>query len=702
MTGKTCPFERRGGAILRFPLSFELKSAMILRSPLAWMRAFCCRNKGLLLFRRKLFFSAVVCCSTIASAQLRVVSFNTSNSSSATSGPRVGMDVILRALGDTVSDDPTTPGNSGIAKPIDLLCLQESHGAATTGASYAALLNNIYNTNRYRWVDFNGTSTGSGTQVMVYDSSSVQFIDAAAVGTSSTSGQPRQTTRFRMRPVGYSSAADVYVYNAHWKSSTDSTSRNRRLIEANATRTDADALPANSNIIYLGDLNVYTSTEPAYAAMSAAGNGRATDPINLPGSWSGNAAFKAIHTQSPYDPAVGANTGFNGTTGGVDDRFDQQLVSANLNDGDGVAYIPNSYYALGNNGSHQIDQSIDTGTGATYEVLQALAGIVDHLPVSADYQLPAKMSVNVSAVPQRVIRGAAVTANVAVNNSAPVATTNGADELSYSVATTGSINGTGSGTAWATQPAQHSTVTIDTSTTGVRSGTINVTSSSQAVADGTFSQAISTTVLAPSRPSFSASADQTELTIDFGVYAAGNGGFAVRPFSLANRANINGFTATMDFDGVLGGGALSVSGAETTNIAADGFGRSFELKLDRTAGIGIHDSSLILLLSDENIPGELQHSLNLNVQARLALAGDADLNGTVNITDFARLAAAFNQNGLNWGDGDFDRNGAVNLTDFAMLAANFNTSASRLAIPEPASIFLPTFALTVWCRKQRR
>lgn len=612
------------------------------------------------------------------------------------------MDVILRALGDTVSDDPTTPGNSGIAKPIDLLCLQESHGSATTGASYASLLNDLYNTNRYRHVDFNGATTGSGTQVMVYDSSSVQFIDATAVGTSSTSGQPRQTTRFRMRPIGYSSAADVYVYNAHWKAANDSTSRNRRLVEANATRADADALPADSNIIYLGDLNVYTSSEPAYAAMLAAGNGRAIDPLNLPGSWSGNVSFKAVHTQSPYDPAVGAFTGFNGTTGGVDDRFDQQLVSSNVNDGNGVSYIPNSYFALGNNGSHQIDQSIDTGTGASFEVLQALAGIVDHLPVSADYQLPAKMSVNVASVPQRVIRGAVVTANVGVSNAAPVATANGADELHYTIATTGALNGGGGGTALATQAAQNSSVTIDTSTIGVSGGTLHVSSSSQAVADGTFTQAISTTVIASSRPSFSAVANQTELTIDLGVYAAASGQFVSREFSLANRADAGGFTAAMDFDGILGGGGFTVTGATLSNIPADGVGRSFELKLDRAAGIGVHDSVLTLLLSDENIPGELQHTLSLQVHARLALAGDADLNGIVNITDFARMAAAFNQSGMNWGDGDFDRNGSVNVTDFSMLAANFNTSAPRTAIPEPVAMTAPLLVVAASRRKRRR
>ena len=45
---------------------------------------------------------------------------------------------ILTAIGSSVSDDPTTAGNTGIIKPIDILCLQESDGWATTGQSYAS------------------------------------------------------------------------------------------------------------------------------------------------------------------------------------------------------------------------------------------------------------------------------------------------------------------------------------------------------------------------------------------------------------------------------------------------------------------------------------------------------------------------------------------------------------------------------------
>jgi hypothetical protein len=63
---------------------------------------------------------------SVTCAQLRIVSVNASNRATVTSGPRLGMGTILSAIGSTVSDDPTISGNSGIAKPIDVLCLQEA------------------------------------------------------------------------------------------------------------------------------------------------------------------------------------------------------------------------------------------------------------------------------------------------------------------------------------------------------------------------------------------------------------------------------------------------------------------------------------------------------------------------------------------------------------------------------------------------
>jgi glucose/arabinose dehydrogenase len=53
------------------------------------------------------------------------------------------------------------------------------------------------------------------------------------------------------------------------------------------------------------------------------------------------------------------------------------------------------------------------------------------------------------------------------------------------------------------------------------------------------------------------------------------------------------------------------------------------------------------------------------------LDGDANLDGSVNGSDFALLAGNFGRTGRAWGEGDFNDDGSVNGTDFALLAGNF-------------------------------
>lgn len=76
-----------------------------------------------------------------------------------------------------------------------------------------------------------------------------------------------------------------------------------------------------------------------------------------------------------------------------------------------------------------------------------------------------------------------------------------------------------------------------------------------------------------------------------------------------------------------------------------------------------------------------------SVLIKYTLVGDANLDSRVDITDFARLAGAFNQTSI-WSSGDFDYSGTTNISDFALLAGNFNKSLpdtrSRSSVPEPA------------------
>jgi hypothetical protein len=93
-------------------------------------------------------------------------------------------------------------------------------------------------------------------------------------------------------------------------------------------------------------------------------------------------------------------------------------------------------------------------------------------------------------------------------------------------------------------------------------------------------------------------------------------------------------------------------------------------------------------------------------RAQAALEGDANLDGSVNGTDFSILAANFDKAVTGWNQGDFNYDGAANGSDFAALAASFNEGANQsaitgnlnsndsspAAIPEPASATLLTIA----------
>ena len=291
--------------------------------------------------------------SSSAHAQLRILDYNVGASSSSSFGPRPGMESVLAAI--------NVQTKSGFARPIDIMLMQEGESTSTTGQAYADLLNTITSGTNYVRTVVNGTTTGAGRPIAVYNSATVMLISEETVGVTSSSGQARQTLRYQFRPVGYDASADFFIYNSHFKSSDTTTDANRRNVEAQANRANADALGPNVNIIYTGDLNLYTASEPAFQTLTAPGNGQAFDPINEIGDWSNNAAFKPYQTQSPATTAFYPGQ----VTGGMDDRFDFQLVSGEWLDGRGLDYISGSYWAFGNTGTHRMNAATVSYTHLT-------------------------------------------------------------------------------------------------------------------------------------------------------------------------------------------------------------------------------------------------------------------------------------------------------------------------------------------------
>jgi endonuclease/exonuclease/phosphatase family metal-dependent hydrolase len=394
-----------------------------------------------------------------AGAQVRVVSYNTLD------GPNSSGDLNFRNVFQAIASSPA----NGIAKRPDVIALQEQDADSTSNLS--AMLNSLYGINTYVAVQPAG-QPATDRLGFVYDLSSVTPVGSATLV---PSGGTRPHLRAQFRPVGYTSPAATFtVYSSH----LNATGSGTRSIETTALRTNLDALGAGAHAITTGDYNIDSSSENSYVNLTGVGTGpgRMFDPLNRPGTWNNNPSFADIHTQSTRVAQIGG-----GASGGMDDRFDFQLATGPMLDGEGLSYIgptapgtaqAHSYRAFGNGGNTFNGNINDPqNTSQPPAVLTALFNASDHLPVVADYQIPARMSVGVETVPSRVIVGAAVPVSVTVTNTAPVSVAVGADELDYIVQGSGAVAGTAAGIATATLAGNVHALSINTTTPGVAGGT---------------------------------------------------------------------------------------------------------------------------------------------------------------------------------------------------------------------------------------
>lgn len=309
---------------------------------------------------------------------------------------------------------------------------------------------------------------------------------------------PRNTYRYDFRPVGYTSAAaSIGAYCTHMKAGSTSTDQSRRLIEAQRIRDNAQgvdtggpgtALPAGFHFLLGGDFNIQSSSQAAYQKLVGSepdNSGRFFDPINTPGSWNNNGAFRFVHTQDP----IGA--------GGMDDRHDQILVSAGLIDGSGLDYIgqptipystttwndPNhSYRAWGNDGtSFDVSLTVAGNTMVGPTIAQAIINCANgagHLPVFLDLTVPARVDapavIDFGTVPQFSTAEQLLT----VSNAADVGlwTTSGIAPLNYTLSASAGF--TAPGGTFAAPPGGNATQSIfmDTSTPGPKMGSLTILS----------------------------------------------------------------------------------------------------------------------------------------------------------------------------------------------------------------------------------
>lgn len=172
------------------------------------------------------------------------------------------------------------------------------------------------------------------------------------------------------------------VYVCHLKAGTGSANENERDIMAQLIRNYVDARPAGRNHILCGDFNVYDDQEPGYITLTSGGSDPFFDPINQAGDWHDNAAFASIHTQSPRTITLDC-----GAAGGMDDRFDQILVTQNvMNGSDSVTYVDGTYEAVGQDGQHFDGDLLSAPSNSMYpdSIVNAVYYMSDHLPIAMD------------------------------------------------------------------------------------------------------------------------------------------------------------------------------------------------------------------------------------------------------------------------------------------------------------------------------
>lgn len=374
---------------------------------------------------------------TPAAAQtrtLRIVSYNIDcadqGSDNNITGPTHSLAVVAQAIG--LHHLGTN------AQPVDVMTVEEL--TSTTLANFTNQLNIIYGAGTYAYDPTTDPNTGGGPDGLIYRTNTVQVVAARAMKTGTNvllqsngtyigayspgggvNGVVRAPMLYQLRPVGFGTNNDFYIYVSHARSSSDNSLGDARYAEAQAVRSDAKyKLPAGAHIIYAGDWNLFHgSYENAYKCLT----GQVTsDGTN----WSDTASIWANTNQTQgYDPmsktvppttvtwtnAASDNASYlydDATEGSfaMSSRIDIQLMNAPMfaayNSKGGVQIAPDTsdpydssnfpssqypyaFETFGNNGSTPIGS---TPTNAANHSLDDLTNTVPNAPtVYADIQL---------------------------------------------------------------------------------------------------------------------------------------------------------------------------------------------------------------------------------------------------------------------------------------------------------------------------
>jgi hypothetical protein len=238
------------------------------------------------------------------------------------------------------------------------------------------MLNGAFSSSYSAGVFIDGPDTDRG---MIYRNDIFKFVSNTYI--------PTALRDVNMFTVVYLPTGDtVRIFGVHLKASSGIDNENTRLNEVLAIRNVTNQFTTNQHFIICGDFNFYSSYEPGYQKLienQGSNFGHVVDPVTLVGVFN-DPAYSQFHTQSPRRRSFGG-----GITGGMDDRFDFIFYSQSIAFNGGMDYVPNSLWAVGNDGLHYND-SINRmpNLRVSFELANALHDASDHLPVIAEFSFP--------------------------------------------------------------------------------------------------------------------------------------------------------------------------------------------------------------------------------------------------------------------------------------------------------------------------
>lgn len=315
-----------------------------------------------------LFFSLCTISVTVSQHQVKIMTYNLLN--------YPGTDTAVRNPHFRTVVNSTNP---------DVLVVCEMLSQAGVNSFLTKVLNSTSVTYS-AGVFIDGTDTDNA---IFFKTAKFNFISNTPILT-----QVRLINEFKICDKIYNDTLRIYA--VHLKANAADSLE--RAGEVDSLRKRTNLIPSGENFIVLGDFNIYGSTEQAYQKLifnNPGDDGNFYDPLTLSGTWN-SFSYRFFHTQSTRTRSFG-----NGSTGGLDDRFDMILYSNGVKKPGGIKYIPGSYVSYGNDGNHYNDSINQVpNTAVSQPVADALHYASDHLPVYALFEFGNPTILNTKVIPE--------------------------------------------------------------------------------------------------------------------------------------------------------------------------------------------------------------------------------------------------------------------------------------------------------------